>query len=160
MYKTETYIQNVCILMFGWLFYIQPASCYIKKWLEIKNGIFWQAGMQELKGLFFIVTFKWKEILETEAESIKDICVRKNIFEYIVTESYPLDMMNVDRLYIKGHIKLLYQGNYNVLVLRNLYDISGKKKGQENFINLMQKNRIVVYLVEGGIFIFNNYEER
>ncbi len=94
--------------MLGWLFYIQPASCYIKKWLEIKNGIFWQAGMQELKGLFFIVTFKWKEILEIEAESIKDICVRKNIFEDIVTEPYPLDMMNVDRLYIKGHIKLLY----------------------------------------------------
>ena len=64
--------------------------------------------MQELKGLFFIVTFKWKEILETEAESIKDICVRKNIFEDIVAEPYPLDMMNVDRLYIKGHIKLLY----------------------------------------------------
>lgn len=60
-------------------------------------------GMQELKGLFFISTFKGKETLATEAERIKDICARKNIFiEDIVEEPYPLDMMNIDRPYIGG----------------------------------------------------------
>lgn len=118
------------------------------------------AGMQELKGLFFISTFKGKETLAKEAERIKDICARKNIFiEDIVAEPYPLDMMNIDRPYIRGLIKLVCEGNYNVLVLRNMYDISGKKTDWENFINLMQQNSIAVYLVEGGTFIFNNYEE-
>ena len=118
------------------------------------------AGAQALKGLFFISTFKGKETLETEAERIKDICARKNIFiEDIAVEPQPLDMMDIDRPYIRGLISLVCKGNYNVLVLRSLYDISGKKTDWENFINLMQQNGVAVYLVEGGAFIFNNYEE-
>ncbi len=118
------------------------------------------AGRQALKGLFFISTFKGKETLETEAERVKDICARKNIFiEDTAVEPHPLDMMNIDRPYIRGLIKLICGGDYNVLVLRSMYDISGKKAEWENFINLMQQNGIAVYIVEGGTFIFNNYEE-
>ncbi len=118
------------------------------------------AGIQALKGLFFMSTFKGKETLHAEAEMVKNICARNNIFiEDTVIEPQPLDMMDIDRPYIRGLVKLVCEGGYNVLVLRNMYDISMKKTDWENFINLMQQNGISVYLVERGTFIFNNYEE-
>lgn len=35
--------------------------------------------------------------------------------------------MDIDRPYIRGLVKLVCEGGYNVLVLRNMYDISMKK---------------------------------
>lgn len=118
------------------------------------------AGKPIVKGILFMSSMKSQENVEQMAMQIKVQCAKENILvEDVAVEHNPIGDMDIDRPSVKAIVNTVAGGAYDVLVIRNLYDVTEDEADWEEFLNTMAELGIQVYAAEMGVFVFNNYEE-
>lgn len=118
------------------------------------------AGKPIVKGVLFMSSMKCQENVEQMAMQIKVQCAKHNILvEDVAVEHNPIGDMDIDRPSVKSLVNTVANGDYEVLVLRNLYDVTEDEADWEQFLNIMADMEIQVYVTETGEFVCNNYEE-
>lgn len=118
------------------------------------------AGMPVVKGVLFMSSMKCQENVEQMAMEIKVQCAKKNILvEDVAVEHNPAGDMDMDRPGVKAVVNAVVNGGYEVLVLRNLYDVTEDVDDWESFLNNLADMGIQVFLADMGEFVCNNYDE-
>lgn len=118
------------------------------------------AGKPIVKGVLFLSSMKCQENVEQIAMLIKVQCAKENILvEDVAVEHNPIGDMDIDRPSVKAIVNTVAGGAYDVLILRNLYDVTEDEADWEQFLNTMADLGVQVYAAETGMFVFNNYEE-
>lgn len=119
-----------------------------------------RAGKPVKKGILFMSSFKSQETLEKMVISTRFLCEKKNILiNDVAVECNPTGDMEIDRPCVKALVNTISKGDFEVLVLRNLYDITAEEADWENFLNVMESFGVMVYLTEEGKYVYNDYGE-
>ena len=118
------------------------------------------AGKPIVKGILFMSSMKSKDNVEQMAAEIRLQCAKKNILiEDVAVEHNPIGDMDIDRPGIKAMVNTVVNGDYEVLVLRTLYDVTADEADWEHFLAVMADAGVQVYVTSMGEFVCNNYEE-
>ena len=112
------------------------------------------------KGILFISSMKCQENVEQMAMQIKVQCATRNILvEDVAVEHNLIGDMDMDRPVVKSVVNSIVNRGYEVLVLRNQYDITEDDSDWEKFIVDMADMDVQVYLTDVGGFARRAYGE-
>lgn len=112
------------------------------------------------KGVLFMSSMKCQENVEQMVMQIKVQCARRNILvEDVAVEHNPIGDMDMDRPGVKSVVNAIVNRGYEVLVLRNQYDVTEDDSDWEKFVGDMADIGVQVYLADVGEFVGNVYEE-
>lgn len=103
------------------------------------------------KGVLFMSSMKSQENVEQMVMQIKVQCAKRNILvEDVVVEHNRIGDMDMDRPVVKSVVNAIVNRGYEVLVLRNQYDVTGDDSDWEKFVGDMADMDVQVYLADVG----------
>ena len=112
------------------------------------------------KGILFMSSMKCQENVEQMVMQIKVQCAKGNIFvEDVAVEHNRIGDMDMDRPVVKSVVNAIVNRGYEVLVLRNQYDVTEDDSDWEKFVGDMADMDVQVYLADVGEFVGNAYEQ-
>ena len=112
------------------------------------------------KGVLFLSSMKSQENVEQMVMQIKVQCAKRNILVGdVAVEHNQIGDMDLDRPAVKAVANAVAYGDYEVLVLRNQYDVTEDDSDWEKFVGDMADMDVRVYLADTGEFVSNAYEE-
>ncbi len=112
------------------------------------------------KGILFMSSMKSQENVEQMVMQIKVQCAKRNILVGdVAVEHNQIGDMDLDRPAVKAVANAVAYGDYEVLVLRNQYDVTEDDSDWEKFVGDMADMDVRVYLADVGEFAGNAYEE-
>lgn len=115
---------------------------------------------QIAKGVLFISSMKSQENIELLIIQMKVQCAKHNIFvEDVAVEHNLTGDLDIDRLGIKAVASAIAKKKFDVLVLRNQYDVTGDDSDWKKFLNDMEDMDIQVYLTDLDGFACSADEE-
>ena len=110
------------------------------------------------KGVLFMSSMKCQENVEQMVMQIKVQCAKNNILvEDVAVEHNRIGDMDMDRLVVKSVVNAIVNRGYEVLVLRNQYDVTEDDSDWEKFVGDMADMDVQVYLADAGEFVGNAY---
>ena len=113
-----------------------------------------------VKGVLFMSSMKSQENVEQMVMQIKVQCAKRNILiEDVAVEHNLIGDMDMDRLVVKSVVNAIVNTSYEVLVLRNQYDVTEDDSDWEKFVGDMADMDVRVYLADTGEFVGDAYEE-
>lgn len=113
-----------------------------------------------VKGVLFMSSMRCQENVEQMVTQIKVQCAKRNILvETVAVEHNPIGDMNMDRPVVKSVVNAIVNRGYEVLVLRNQYDVTEDDFDWEKFVGDMADMDVQVYLADVGEFVGDAYEE-
>lgn len=110
------------------------------------------------RGYLFIASFKDENIVETMELDFMKQCYEENIIiqDFAIDRSF--DVTNIDRQAIRELVGKLYDGDYGVLVIRNLNDICEYEEDQKAFMKMMDEMQIEVFSLDLKRHILAKYD--
>lgn len=112
------------------------------------------------KGVLFMSSMKCQENVEQMVMQIKVQCAKRNILvEDVAVEHNQIGDMDMDRLGMKSVVNAIANRDYEVLVLRNQYDVTEDDSDWEQFLSDMADMEVQVYLADVGEFVGSAYGE-
>lgn len=115
---------------------------------------------QIVKGILFISSMKCQENVEQMVMQIKVQCAKRNILvEDVAVEHNQIGDMDMDRPGMKSVVNAIANRDYEVLVLRNQYDVTEDDSDWEQFLSDMADMEVQVYLADVGEFVGSVYGE-
>lgn len=111
-----------------------------------------------VKGVLFLSSMKSQENVEQMVMQIKVQCAKSNILVEDVAVEHNL-IGDIDRPVIKSVVNAIVNTGYEVLVLRNQYDVTEDDSDWEKFVGDMADMDVRVYLADTGEFVSNAYGE-
>ena len=112
------------------------------------------------KGVLFMSSMKCQENVEQMVMQIKVQCAKRNILvEDVAVEHNLIGDMDMDRPVVKSVVNTIVNRGYEILVLRNQYDVSEGGSDWEKFVGDMADMDVQVYLADVGGFAGNVYGE-
>lgn len=112
------------------------------------------------KGVLFMSSMKCQENVEQMVMEIRVQCAKRNILvEDVAVEHNLIGDMDMDRPGIKAVVNAIANRDYEVLVLRNQYDVTENDSDWEQFLSDMTDMDVQVYLADTGEFVGNAYGE-
>ena len=112
------------------------------------------------KGILFMSSMKCQENVDQMVMQIKVQCAKRNILvEDVAVEHNRIGDMDLDRPVVKSVTNAIVNRVYEVLVLRNQYDVTEDDSDWEKFVGNMVDMDVRVYLTDVGEFVGNAYEE-
>jgi len=113
---------------------------------------------QIVKGILFISSMKCQKNVERMAEQITVQCAGRNILvEDVAVEHNRIGDMDMDRPVVKSVVNSIVNRGYEVLVLRNQYDVTEDDSDWEKFVGDMADMDVQVYLADAGEFAGSVY---
>ncbi len=113
---------------------------------------------QIVKGILFISSMKCQKNVERMAEQITVQCAGRNILvEDVAVEHNLIGDMDMDRPVIKSVVNAVVNRGYEVLALRNQYDVTEDDSDWEKFVGSMADMGVQVYLADAGEFAGSVY---
>lgn len=113
-----------------------------------------------VKGVLFLSSMKSQENVEQMVMQIKVQCAKTNILvEDVAVEHNLIGDMDMDRPVVKSVVNAIVNRGYEVLILRNQYDVTEDDSDWEKFVGGMADMDVRVYLADTGEFAGNAYEE-
>lgn len=113
------------------------------------------------KGVLFMSSMKSQENVEQMVMEIKVQCAKKNILvEDVAVEHNLIGDMDIDRPVVKSVVNTIVNMGYEVLVLRNQYDVTEDDSDWEKFVGNMADMDVQVYLADMGEFVVGNAYEQ
>ena len=113
-----------------------------------------------VKGVLFMSSMKSQENVEQMIMQIKVQCAKRNILvEDMAVEHNLIGDMDIDRPVVKSVVNAIVNTGYEVLVLRNQYDVTEDDSDWEKFVGDMADMDVQVYLADVGEFAGSAYEE-
>lgn len=110
------------------------------------------------KGVLFMSSMKSQENIEQMVTQIKVQCAKTNILvEDVAVEHNLIGDMDMDRPVVKSVVNAIVNRGYEVLVLRNQYDVTEDDSDWEKFVGSMAEMDVQVYLADVGGFAGNAY---
>lgn len=118
------------------------------------------AGENVKRGILFLSTLKTADIAGQVAADIAKRMARRcvRITEASV-ETGAGNFGDCDRPAVKELFNILGKGNYEVLVVRSLYDISTNAAEWEGFLNHAEDMGVAVYDMDQGCYVGCDYGE-
>lgn len=108
---------------------------------------------QIVKGILFISSMKCQKNVERMAEQITVQCAGRNILvEDVAVEHNLIGDMDMDRPVVKFVVNAIVNRGYEVLVVRNQYDVTENDSDWEKFVGGMADMDVRVYLTDVGGF--------
>ena len=112
------------------------------------------------KGVLFMSSMKCQENVEQMVMQIKVQCAKRNILvEDVAVEHNQIGDMDMDRPEMKSVVNAIANRDYEVLVLRNQYDVTEDDSDWEQFLSDMADMEVQVYLADVGEFVGSAYGE-
>jgi hypothetical protein len=112
------------------------------------------------KGVLFLSSMKSQENVEQMVMQIKVQCAKQNILvEDVAVEHNLIGDMDMDRPVVKSVVNVIVNRGYEVLILRNQYDVTEDDSDWEKFVGDMADMDVRVYLADTGEFAGNAYGE-
>ena len=112
------------------------------------------------RGVLFLSSMKSQENVEQMVMQIKVQCAKRNILvEDVAVEHNLIGDMDMDRPVVKSVVNAIVNTGYEVLVLRNQYDVTEDDSDWEKFVGDMADMDVQVYLADMGEFVGNAYEQ-
>jgi hypothetical protein len=112
------------------------------------------------KGVLFLSSMKSQENVEQMVMQIKVQCAKRNILvEDVAVEHNLIGDMDMDRPVVKSVVNATVNTGYEVLVVRNQYDVTEDDSDWEEFVGDMADMDVRVYLADTGEFVSNAYGE-
>ncbi len=112
------------------------------------------------KGVLFMSSMKCQENVEQMVMQIKVQCAKRNILvEDVAVEHNQIGDMDMDRPGMKSVVNAIANRDYEVLVLRNQYDVTEDDSDWEQFLSDMADMEVQVYLADVGEFVGSAYGE-
>ena len=112
------------------------------------------------KGVLFMSSMKCQENVEQMVMQIKVQCAKGNILvEDVAVEHNQIGDMDMDRPGMKSVVNAIANRDYEVLVLRNQYDVTEDDSDWEQFLSDMADMEVQVYLTDVGGFAGSAYGE-
>ncbi len=113
---------------------------------------------QIVKGILFISSMKCQENVERMAVQITMQCAGRNILvEDVAVEHNLIGDMDMDRPVIKSVVNAVVNRGYEVLALRNQYDVTEDDSDWEKFVGSMADMGVQVYLADADEFVGSVY---
>lgn len=113
---------------------------------------------QMVKGILFISSMKCQENVEQMAMQITMQCAGSNILvEDVAVEHNLIGDMDMDRPVVKSVVNAIVNRGYEVLALRNQYDVTEDYSDWEKFVGSMADMGVQVYLADAGEFAGSVY---
>lgn len=110
------------------------------------------------KGVLFLSSMKSQENVEQMVMQIKVQCAKRNILvEDVAVEHNLIGDMDMDRPVIKSVVNAVVNRGYEVLALRNQYDVTEDYSDWEKFVGSMADMGVQVYLADAGEFAGSVY---
>lgn len=132
----------------------------INRYLELEVIMISYVESPIIRGILFMSSMKCQENVEQIVMQIKVQCAGKNILvEDVAVEHNQIGDMDIDRPGIKAVVNAIANRDYEVLVLRNQYDVTEDDSDWEQFLSNMEEMEVQVYLADIGGFICNAYEK-
>ena len=111
-----------------------------------------------VKGVLFLSSMKSQENVEQMVTQIKVQCAKTNILvEDVAVEHNLIGDMDIDRPVVKSVVNAIVNRGYEVLVLRNQYEVTEDDSDWEKFVGDMADMDVQVYLADVGGFAGNAY---
>lgn len=112
------------------------------------------------KGVLFMSSMKCQENVEQMVMQIKVQCAKRNILvEDVAVEHNQIGDMDMDRPGMKSVVNAIANRDYEVLVLRNQYDVTEDDSDWGQFLSDMADMEVQVYLADVGGFVGSAYGE-
>lgn len=109
---------------------------------------------QIAKGILFMSSMKSQENIKQMVMQIKVQCAKRNILvEDVAVEHNLIGDMDMDRPVVKSVVNAIVNRGYEVLVVRNQYDVSENDSDWEKFVGGMADMDVRVYLADVGGFV-------
>lgn len=113
-----------------------------------------------VRGVLFMSSMKCQENVEQMVMQIRVQCARENILvEDVAVEHNLIGDMDMDRPVVKSVVNAIVNRGYEVLVVRNPYDVTADAADWEKFVGNMLDMDVQVYLADVGEFMGCAYEE-
>lgn len=113
-----------------------------------------------VRGILFMSSMRCQENVEQMVMQIKVQCAKRNILvEDVAAEHNRTGDMDMDRPVVKSVVNAIVNSGYEVLVLRNQYDVTEDASDWEKFVGDMADMDVRVYLADAGEFVGRAYEE-
>lgn len=108
---------------------------------------------QIAKGILFMSSMKSQENIKQMVMQIKVQCAKRNILvEDVAVEHNLIGDMDMDRPVVKSVVNAIVNRGYEVLVVRNQYDVAENDSDWEKFVGGMADMDVRVYLADVGGF--------
>ncbi len=113
-----------------------------------------------VKGVLFMSSMRCQENVEQMVMQIKVQCAKRNILvEDVAVEHNLIGDMDMDRPVVKSVVNAIVNRGYEVLVLRNQYDVTEDDSDWEKFVGDMADMDVQVYLADVGEYVSSADEE-
>ncbi len=113
-----------------------------------------------VKGVLFMSSMRCQENVEQMVMQIKVQCAKSNILvQDVAVEHNRIGDMDMDRPVVKSVVNAIVNRGYEVLVLRNQYDVTEDDADWEKFVGDMADMDVQIYLADAGEFVSGAYEE-
>ncbi len=113
-----------------------------------------------VKGVLFMSSMRCQKNVEQMAMQIKVQCAKRNILvEDVAVEHNLIGDMDMDRPVVKSVVNAIVNRGYEVLVLRNQYDVTEDDSDWEKFVGDMADMDVQVYLADVGEYVGSTDEE-
>ena len=113
-----------------------------------------------VKGVLFMSSMRCQENVGQMVMQIKVQCAKSNILvEDVAVEHNRIGDMDMDRPVVKSVVNAIVNRGYEVLVLRNQYDVTEDDADWEKFVGDMADMDVQIYLADAGEFVSGAYEE-
>jgi len=111
-------------------------------------------------GVLFMSSMRCQENVEQMVMQIKVRCAKSNILvQDVAVEHNRIGDMDMDRPVVKSVVNAIVNRGYEVLVLRNQYDVTEDDADWEKFVCDMADMDVWIYLADAGEFVSGAYEE-
>ena len=111
-------------------------------------------------GVLFMSSMRCQENVGQMVMQIKVQCAKSNILvEDVAVEHNRIGDMDMDRPVVKSVVNAIVNRGYEVLVLRNQYDVTEDDADWEKFVGDMADMDVQIYLADAGEFVSGAYEE-
>ena len=112
------------------------------------------------KGILFMSSMRCQENVEQMVMQIKVQCAKRNILVGdVAVEHNRIGDMDMDRPVVQSVVNAIINRGYEVLVLRNQYDVTEDDSDWGKFVGDMADMEVRVYLADTGEFVGSAYEE-
>ena len=106
------------------------------------------------RGVLFMSSMRCQENVEQMVMQIKVQCAKESILvEDVAVEHNRIGDMDMDRPVVKSVVNVIVNRGYEVLVLRNQYDVTEDDADWEKFVGDMADMDVRVYLADAGEFV-------
>ena len=113
-----------------------------------------------IKGILFLSSMRCQENVEQMVMQIKVQCAKKNILvEDVAVEHNLTGDMDIDRAAVKSVVNAIANRGFEVLAVRNQYDVAEDGSDWEKFVGDMADMGVRVYLEDIGEFVGSAYGE-